>query len=220
MLYLDGRGLSCARLRAGELNPSVGKALIRQVIVPGIPAIVKTQERRCRGLVEVGFSSPRFLGGTRLRLKSEVPLASITEILSPFDLAHKTEAHHVGALGPTVGRLAALARNYGLRAGLYGSAALRFVTGLPFLHRNSDIDLLLRYRTPDADTLSFYRQALEICAERGFGPDFEILCADGSGIKLAELLGPGKTVLCRGLYRTELREKEVLEWLPPPTPNS
>jgi len=167
-----------------------------------IPAIVTRQESLSVEFVQVGFSSYHFHEGGRAKFRAIVPRTGITEQLSPFDVIG-----YIGRLSSRVVRdtlyaLRSLAEEMNLDLGLYGSVALEIMTGLPYLHIDSDIDILVRPRD-DVGLCPFYEAVNRFSLVRRI--DIEALCKDGAGVKLAELCTSQKTVLCKGLLFTELR---------------
>ena len=112
----------------------------------GIPVI--TRRRAAPGeLIPVGVSLPIRRDGGRWRMASQVPLDGVTKAVSAVQAA---EMCAEGSL-PFSGLVTQLLRQvprYGAAAGLFGSAALEAVTGLPYCHSGSDLDVLLLPPTP------------------------------------------------------------------------
>ena len=76
------------------------------------------------------------------RMASQVPLDGVTKAVSAVQAA---EMCAEGSLpfSRLVAQLLRQAPRYGAAAGLFGSAALEAVTGLPYCHAGSDLDVLL-----------------------------------------------------------------------------
>ena len=91
----------------------------------------------------------------------------------------------------------ALAARAHVRVGIFGSAALAIVTGLSYVHTNSDLDLVI-YPEPGADLPLFAHglDQLQKRAERAV--DAELYLGDGYYGKLNEILAKPKSILIKG----------------------
>jgi len=208
MLQIGDAGREHALVAAAWNNPSVDEALLYHVIFFNAPAIVKAQENPQDEFLQVGFSSHLLKDGLRVRVKSEIPIADIRDITTPFDLMeHAGDCRHE-RIRNSLEELAWLATEHGLDAGVYGSCALELLTGMPYIMPTSDIDIIVKCRNANADISGFFYVAAQVSQRHATRFDIEILCRDGSGVKLAELLSRGKTVMCKGLHGAELRLKE------------
>jgi len=207
MLRIGNAGREHA-LAVAKDNQAIDETLLHHVIFSNTPAIVKAQENPRDDFLEVGFSSHLLKDGVRVRLKSEIPLNDITGIITPFDIIGLGCNCKHKRIDNSIGELAWLAAKHGLDVGVYGSCALELLTGLPYILPTSDIDIIVKCHTANADMVGFYNAATQASQRHGVRFDIEILCRDGSGVKLAELLCGGKTVMCKGLYGTELRPRE------------
>jgi phosphoribosyl-dephospho-CoA transferase len=176
---------------------------------PPIPAIVRRQETAENGYICVGFSFPVMIDGMRLRISSIVPLDCIIGHFTPFDAA---QLNREGLPDKEAVRALMDAGNeYHTRVGLFGSAALQLVTGLPYRQENSDLDIYLLHQGSARDLTRFYQRLTVIEEQFGINIDAEIECHGEYGVKLKELFGSGKTVLAKGLYDVTLLEKTCLE---------
>jgi phosphoribosyl-dephospho-CoA transferase len=176
---------------------------------PPVPAIVRRQEPEADDLLCVGFSFPRIIEGTRLRLSARVPPDCVVRHKTPFDVLEYDTCRL-----PAKEALRALAdagNKFHTRIGLFGSAALQLVTGLPYMQKESDLDIYLRHSGSGRELAQFYKQLVFIEEQSGVTVDAEIECHEQYGVKLKELFSPGKTVLAKGLYDVALLEKGSLE---------
>jgi len=210
MLQIGAAGREHALAVAARMNPSVEGTLLHQVIFSCAPAIVKAQENPRGNFLEVGFSSHLLKDGARIRLKSEIPIVDVKDVTTPFELIGRTSGCKHECIRNSLKELAQLAAKHGLEAGVYGSCALELLTGMPYILPASDIDIIVKCRNTDADIAGFYDATVQLPNRYGVRFDIEILCRDGSGVKLADLLSRGKTVMCKGLYGAELKMKENL----------
>ena len=207
LVWLSEAGKAHALSNVQNCVPPVKDDEIRALIfsVPPIPAIVRRQEAAEEGLLCIGFSSPKIIDGIRLRIGSRVPPDCIVRLQTPFDVAKSVKAQL-----PDCGLLNELI-DAGLRhnteVGVFGSAALQLVTGLPYMRENSDMDIYLRCHGTRQDLTLFFGQLLKYEEKSGISIDAEIEWPGQYGVKLKELFGPGKTVLGKGLYDVAILEK-------------
>ncbi|MCL2563006.1 MAG: malonate decarboxylase holo-[acyl-carrier-protein] synthase [Oscillospiraceae bacterium] len=198
LLLLDAAAREYARKSAIPLHLTLPDALIDAVIFSDVPAIVRRQEDAAPGFAQVGFSSHLRREGIRVRISATVPADGVRGRITPFD------AMAMWNQGGAPKMLMRLADERGIDVGLYGSAALEAVTGLPYLTSDSDIDVLVRPQG-DTDLRAFYEAAITLGKAHNVRFDMEALCTDGAGVKLAELFSGQKTVLCKALHTVELR---------------
>ena len=191
-----------------EMNPSLPPDLLKKIIHAPIPPIVKMQEQMRDGLIEVGFSSPFFQNGTRTRAKSLIPLCGINDVITPFNAISRAPNLKHTHIRNALDALMHYAKQNAIDMGVYGSCALELITSLPYITPRSDIDLCVKGSI--GDYLAFYPAACDIAQQYGVRFDIEALCANGDGVKLAELLSDQKTILCKGLYEIRLCEKTSL----------
>ena len=160
-----------------------------------IPVI--TRRRAAPGeLIPVGVSLPIRRDGGRWRMASQVPLDGVVEAISAVQAAERC-AGGSSPFSRLVAELLRQAPRYGASAGLFGSAALEAVTGLPYCHAGSDLDvLLLPQEDADLPALSGLLRRLE---ERwSLRIDAETALGSERYGKLAELLSGSGTILVRG----------------------
>lgn len=87
---------------------------------------------------------------------------------------------------PTLRELAALALAYGIRAGIFGSLGWQWLTGLPYLGPQSDLDFAWTLPHP-AKLDMFLTQLTDIDARAPMRLDGELLDAAGAGANWREL---------------------------------
>jgi phosphoribosyl-dephospho-CoA transferase len=216
LVWLSDAGLDYALKNIQNCIPIEIEAIekkLRSVLfsAPPIPAIVRRQEEAngpLRALC-VGFSFPEIIDGTRLRFASKVPLDCVIKHETPFDVLEYDEFNLPDKEAIKV--LKDIGNKYHTRVGLFGSAALQLVTGLPYRQKKSDLDVYLLHDGSEGDLAHFFRQ-LSLIEERYYIKiDAELECRGEYGVKLKELFGPGKTVLGKGLYDVILLEKKGAE---------
>jgi len=209
VLQISSAGRKHALAMATRYNPSADETLLHHVISNNTPAIVKAQENPRDGFLEVGFSSHLLKGGARVRLKSEIPLNEITHVITPFDLIVRASGCKHEPIRKALEDISRLATGHGLNVGVYGSCALELLTGMPYILPTSDIDIIVKCRNTYANISGFFDASVLVSQRYGTRFDIEVLCHDGSGVKLAELLCEGKTVICKRLYHgAKLRLKK------------
>lgn len=192
------------RKTARALVLGAGEELLDELIFSGVPAIIRRQQDPRDGFLQVGFSSHRYIGGSRLRVDAELSHASIKEMLSPHAVIaamedqfwRKAEIDAVLKLGQVCN----------VAVGVYGSTALQMVTNLPYMRPDSDLDLYLRTENLK-NLLAFYKGMEALQHDFVFLIDAEF-AYHGYGIKLKEYISSSGTVLGKGLHDAVLFQKE------------
>jgi phosphoribosyl-dephospho-CoA transferase len=205
LLWLSDAGLDYALENFQDCVPAVTDMELRTLLSSAeIPAIVRRQESKGDDLIFIGFSFPKIIDGTRLRLSSKVPADFVIKHKTPFDVLE----YDIDRLpdGEAIKTLVEAGKNYHTQIGLFGSAALQLVTGLPYREEKSDLDIYLRHKGNDQELALFYQRLILIEGQFGLGIDAEIEYME-YGVKIKELFGKGKTVLGKGLYDVVLLEK-------------
>jgi len=213
LVWLSDAGLDCAAHNIQNCIPHETDKELRALLFssPPVPAIVRRQESTEDDLLCVGFSFPRIIDGTRLRLSTKVPLDSVVRHKTPFEIL-KYETDNLPGK-EAVRALMDAGNMYHTKVGLFGSAALQLATGLPYWQTNSDLDIYLRHFGSGQELTLFYKQLAFIEGQFDVTIDAEIEYQEQYGVKLKELFGLGKTVLGKGLYDVTLLEKPCLESL-------
>lgn len=175
-----------------------------------IPAIVRRQEKMRLGIWEVGFSFPWFRDGHRIRLAGEVMAGDVVKVFSPFDILKCPADSLEVKWRAFVGEIWTAAKEFQITAGIYGSAALSILSGLPYLHSDSDIDLIVD-AAPVPKMELFYNHVEEMAFKRGIKADMEIRVADDGDIKAQELFSRQKTIIVRGIDSIRMENREKME---------
>ena len=174
---------------------------------PQIPAIVRRQENAAGNTLCIGYSSPFFIDGVRLRIGSKVPFDSVIDHKTPFDAVNCNEKNL--PCFKTLEALLEAGGKYNVQVGCFGAAALQIITGLEYLRKESDLDIYLRHSGGREELEGFFAKLISFEKQFGVIIDAEIEYQGQYGVKLKELFGPGKTVLGKGLYDVLLLDKAV-----------
>lgn len=162
------------------------------------------------GHVQLGVSFPFRQDDVRVRSAVSMPVDVVGRAHSPWDVATRIVP---GAFAGTdeLSALVRLGREHGVSVGLFGSAALQVLTGLPYLESRSDIDMVVTTR--DVAGLRSFRAALADFGRRyGRTSDVEVALPSGLGVKLAELVSDVAMVIGRGIDGVRLVDRRrILE---------
>jgi len=173
--------------------------------VPPIPAIVRRQEKTEDELLCIGFSFPRIIDGVRLRIGCKVPPDCIVNHITPFEVV-KYKTGNMPALA-VIEALMDAGDSRHIQVGCFGSAALQLVTGLPYWHKDSDLDIYLRRGGDRQELEQFFELLLKFEKQFSVTIDAEIEYQGQYGVKLKEMFGSGNWVLGKGLYDVALLKK-------------
>ena len=196
LCFLDEQGIRAmwANLETAFPDRETVQQLYRRF--SGIPVIVR-RERDIAELVPIGLSFPVLCSGTRCRAASGAPLetagvrAITPEEIFKLGLQGKTE---LTSLLRAVGKLADRAH---VRPGVFGSGALEIVTGLAYLHKNSDLDLVV-YPEAGADIAGFTHGLESLQSGTVRTVDAEVSLGAGYYGKLKEMAAEPKSILVKG----------------------
>lgn len=170
-----------------------------------LPAITRYWDRSADCLL-VGVSFPIRWEGTRCRMSSALRQEDIGAVITPEQAAQYSALleHPCGDMLRTV---LDVASSMGIDAGVYGSTALAGVTGLNYLHENSDLDLVI---TPmrGADLHAFFNVLTQLEKIYSRRIDSEVALGDGHYVKLKELLSTQQNVLAKGEAQPVLRSSQ------------
>ncbi|MBE7201808.1 MAG: malonate decarboxylase holo-[acyl-carrier-protein] synthase [Parafilimonas terrae] len=148
----------------------------------GCPLIVR---RRVPGEtgdgIPLGLPMPPADGKRRIGLA--LPATGLTPLAAP-DLAEVSD-HAPAAWRPTIDVLLALGRTHSLAPRPFGSLLWQAVTGLTYLSKTSDLDLL--WACPQRVPTSLLAGLDAIAADAPMRIDGEILLPDGTGLHWREL---------------------------------
>lgn len=219
-LTLSGRERIVAELAAqGYDERAVGELLLPQRYANDngmpVPGIVRREEFSPReGYIPVGFVSWRSSESGRLRVPSFALPEEIASAVSPEQVAAMARDKHGDVPGRTPALAAFSALLHAWRdafgdLGVWGSAAMEIVTGYPYTHQWSDLDIRI------APGVGMKRESLTACLaviithEQRYGIriDAEVRLPDAYGISLKELLNGGATVLAKGQKHVALLQK-------------
>ena len=177
-----------------------------------IPGFVRRSDEKTEA-VALGFVPHQRINGNRLRIGAFTSVSDIVAVMTPYEVMQR-KAFALEARTPcidAVKKIFALAEVFDLQIGVLGSAALEFVTGLPYTDENSDVDILVR-PAPYNRLLQFYRATQ--ASNDAINMDFELDLPNGYGVKLAEVFMETQTVLGKSLDDVNLlSRKDIMEYL-------
>lgn len=161
----------------------------------GLPVITRRQVLPGEA-IPVGLSLPIRQDGGRYRLASCVPANEVASAVLPTQAAELCAGRSL-PVSSLVAELLRDAPSLGVSVGIFGSAALEAVTGLPYRHAGSDLDVLLIPRdVPDLPTLAGLLHRLEENYQLPI--DAELALGEKQYVKLKELCTDSCTVLVKG----------------------
>lgn len=186
------------------------KKLIVQNILPGIvrrEEIDVTQGDNFyseKETVFIGFVHPYIENGRRLRFGSSVPGKNITKLVTPYEILNFK-------FQPRTPALSALyhVKNE-FKVGVWGSTSLEIITGLPYTHDKSDLDIIVKNYDPD-ELIGLLSLCNEIESKMGIKIDVEIHLRSGYGINLKEYASKSDTLLGKGLRDVVLIDRKSIE---------
>ncbi|MCS3810487.1 malonate decarboxylase holo-[acyl-carrier-protein] synthase [Xanthomonas sp. 4461] len=173
----------------------------------GLPAVVARGDgTEAPGSLRLGVPLPPAEGKQRLALQASV--VEIARCSPPLSL-DAVIAHAPGALQPALQALQAHAQADALHPRVFGSFAWQALTGLTYVHVQSDLDLLWSIETPgQAQAVVALLQRWE--HRHGVRADGELLLPGDIAVNWREYAGNAQQVLvksgngCRMLARTAL----------------
>lgn len=187
----------------------------RQLVEEGkIPGIVRRDEssRQLKHTtyydddetVYVGFVYPHKIDGARLRYASSVNGKCITKRISPFEVAKIDYAKRTLCLQV----LEKITASY--KVGVWGSAAMEIVTGLPYTGPTSDLDIMVK-KYDAMELLGLWNTVSELEESHSVRIDVEVLLRNGYSINLKEYFMGEDTLLAKGLRDVILIEKDNID---------
>jgi len=191
-------------------STAAGAARMAAVFAMGeIPGIIR-RSAPCDGSgIGIGVSFPLFEEGSRLRFATSVAAESIRAMQTPCDIIDLPFDTSIKPLQVLADIKQTLPEWRGA-IGVFGASALQIVTRLPYLHEDSDIDLVFNGGSPDA-LLEAHRALQEHESRSGVRIDAEVIAGRRFGIKLCELFRNQKTVLAKTINSVEVLDRnEVL----------
>jgi phosphoribosyl-dephospho-CoA transferase len=186
------------------------KKLILQNILPGIvrrEEIDVTQGDNFYSeneTVFIGFVHPYTENGRRLRFGSSVPGNKITKLVTPYEITN----FKFKSRTPALSALSNIKNEF--KIGVWGSTSLEIITGLPYTHDMSDLDLIVKNYAPD-ELIGLLSLCNEIESRMGIKIDVEIHLRSGYGINLKEYASESDTLLGKGLRDVVLIDRKSIE---------
>lgn len=172
---------------APEQLPAEAPAWARQVLAAGQPVVVR------RALCEPGRVAVGLRGASReQRFATLMPLAAIQRCVSPEQLRPRTSGHWP-ALRALVDLMPQLEAT-GLAWGPTGGVGFELATGVPVLHAESDLDLVLR--TPEPFVRQRARELLALLERARCRIDLQLETPFGA-VALREWAGDSRRVLLK-----------------------
>lgn len=173
-----------------------------------VPGIVTRQPQGVDGLT-VGFSAPYREDSMRLRATAIISPSDVVAVRHPFEIAHEAAQRDLSSspVYATLQEAMDAAWYENLECGVFGSCSLALVTGLPYFHGSSDLDLVVRLASKE-QLEGFWRAVNTIATRNNIAVDVEVELPGGWGIKLAELFDSGGSVLAKGFSDVCLFQKD------------
>mgnify|MGYP001003989841 CR=1 FL=1 len=171
-----------------------------------IPCIVRRDEIK-HDLLPVGLVHPFRINENRKRFAGHVPFSEVLRVVTPYALLSASLVPPRNICIKDAYTIRELAKIYGIRIGILGSAAMEFATGLSYTDSLSDLDFLLR---PASLHLlqEFYEASRDMVTVEEL--DFEVEFPNGYGVKLVEFFMDTKSVLAKSMEDVVIIEKKEL----------
>ncbi|NHC10052.1 malonate decarboxylase holo-ACP synthase [Stutzerimonas degradans] len=171
-----------------EQLPADAPAWALAVLAAGQPVVVR------RAVVAPGQVAVGLRGATRdQRLAAAMPLTAISRRLAPEDLRGRQASEDLPVFR-MLAELRPLLDALGHRWGVTGSAGFQLASGLPAVHPDSDLDLLLRAEQPLPRSEA--RSLLRLLEGRVCRVDLQLQTPLG-GVALGEWAGDAARVLAK-----------------------
>lgn len=199
-------GSACVQLLADEPG-----RLVRGWAERGWPVIVRRRTPEESGVgIAVGLPLPPACG--KLRLAFFIPPELVAETVAAVSLREEQVSIPANWL-PQVTALSVLGERLALPPTVYGGLLWQHLTGLPYLHAGSDLDLL--WPTPSGAVLPRLLDGLaRLDAAGPVRVDGEITLASGCGVNWRELRqelpSPGGSVLVKSMNGADVRCAQTL----------
>lgn len=185
------------------------QARLRAWFAAGHPAIVARGDRGDDPeLLRLGVPLPPAEGKQRLSLSAERgavvrhrPPLTLDEVCAQLQAPPEWQQ--------PLRDLQALAATHGLTPRVFGAFAWQALTGLPYVHAGSDIDLLWQLPTP-AQATALLADLARWEQRHGHRADGEVLLPDGSAVSWRELAGDSAQLLVKALRDCRLQPRAAL----------
>ncbi len=174
------------------------------------PAIMCRQPKSVPlNMMAVAWSFPERCHGIRMGGSALVRRDQVLSGVDPYRLSQNYSSLP-SPWEQLLAELSETSREHQIEIGLFGSCALQIATGLPYLHQDSDLDLLLRAADPDG-LLPVWEQCRYLSLSAGIKLDAEIDFGSYGQIKAEELFSGSKTLLLKGVTGARLVTTEEIE---------
>lgn len=180
-----------------------------QNVISKVPAIVRCQNERKPDLLKVGFSWYERVQGMRFRASGEVHPRHVIRHITPWDIPSFRPKSSLGEkdMFKKFMEIQTAAEDCGLETGLFGSFAMEWLTGYPYLHSQSDLDMIVKWNSGGL-LQKFYRRCRTIMGEQA--ADMEIYFPYWGSVKAAEWFSDSNSVLVKGFYETRIADRTAL----------
>ncbi len=142
--------------------------------------------------------------GRRLRFAASVPGNKIIKLITPYEITK----YNFEERTPTLKALSQIIKEYNL--GVWGSTSLEIITGLPYTHEKSDLDLIVK-DFDQKELIELLSTCNEVELSHGIKIDVEIHLRSGYGINLKEYASESDTLLGKGLRDVVLIDRDSIE---------
>jgi len=159
--------------------------LLREWVRNGWPLIVRRPMLDEVGGLSLGLPLPPSAGKQRIAVQLQ-----LDDVLSVGSLPslHSVMQASPNAWLPCLRELDGFAKTYGVQAGVFGSLAWQWLTGLHYLGSNSDIDIA--WTLPSRDRIEpFLDDLADIESRAPMRLDGELIRHDGTGVNWREVQG-------------------------------
>ncbi len=154
--------------------------------------------------VFIGFVHPYTKDGRRLRFAASVPGNKIIKLITPYEITK----YNFEERTPTLKALSQIINEYNL--GVWGSTSLEIITGLPYTHEKSDLDLIVK-DFDQKELIELLSTCNEVELSHRIKIDVEIHLRSGYGINLKEYASESDTLLGKGLRDVVLIDRDSIE---------
>jgi phosphoribosyl-dephospho-CoA transferase len=207
LVWLDVGGWQ--QISARDWDPQA-RDILGHWVAQDLPLVV-CRQRDPTALGQLSLGLPAALPWERRRLALSVDPAQVLRCGEFPELSPLARSH---GWGDAASQLAHKLRSIGLQARVYGSYGWQWLTGLPYLHAQSDIDLSLP--VPDLDAAAQVVQFLEL-AQLPARIDGEIVFPGGQAVAWRELrrllAGQTSQLMVKQLHSVALLDLQALRGL-------
>lgn len=172
-----------------------------------IPGIVKRQDEKREGYIQLGYSYAQKKNGVRARSVKLEKISCVEKIITPSEVLEI----YVENIKPIkiLDEIIKISKKNDVKIGLFGSLALEIVTGQKYFVEGSDIDLIVYDKSKDK-LKKFYSEIINLEKDYLINIDIELEIDDCYSCKLKEFLSEQKTVLVKGISDVKLINKATI----------